>query len=205
MKSANSNASASQRTGMPRLLDAIEHIMISSGYSGVSMRSIATEAGVALGSVSHFGSKETLIDAYAERLFGWYLAQFDVIEHAYDGQPRKALFETVRFIVDDLETERTSHLFPEFWAMAAHIPRIQDALDSLYARERDWLERLLRAGWPTLGNDDIETVIGTLVPMIEGHCIFVPKHRSQLYSRNASTADAIIIWLKAVIDALEVK
>ncbi len=188
-------------TGLPRILEAIERIILRSGHASLSMRSIAQEAEVSLGTVSYFGSKEALIDAYAQYLLEWYLAQAAVIQSEASADARAAFFDTIRFLVSDLTTERTRKLFPELWAMALHNDRIRAMMDSLYANERDVLEGLFRAGWPDLDERQVALVIGSAIPMIEGFTIFLPGPGA-LYP-GLAPEDAVMGWLTAVLQSFE--
>jgi hypothetical protein len=43
-------------------------------------------------------------------------------------------------------------------------------------------------------------IIGTLVPMIEGHCLFTQRRGSALYSDVKKPSEAITIWTKSIIE-----
>lgn len=201
MKSADveSAANADIQSGLPRILIGVERVLMKVGYAGLTMRAVAREAGVSLGTVAYFGSKESLVEQYAEQLFDWYQTATDEIEVAHSGDLQTAFYKTIRFIVADLRTERTAHLFPEFWAMGNHNPRVQAAIANLYAKERDGLERLMRLGWPNLDDGHVQLVVGTLIPMIEGHSLFVPAHRQPLYN-DLVAEEAIELWLRKMLD-----
>ncbi|MBL0923995.1 MAG: TetR/AcrR family transcriptional regulator [Sphingomonadaceae bacterium] len=183
-------------------MDAVERLLVSVGHARMTMRAIAEEADVALGTVSHFGTREQLVEKCIKRLFDWYFEEFTALDLRNADDPKQAFFDLVRYIVDDLESVRTSRLFPEVWAMGNTNAEIQSALDWLFARERDWLEGHLRDGWPALDDAAVRLIIGTLIPMIEGHVMFAPSHRASLYE-EIKPADAIIFWLNATLERLE--
>lgn len=186
-------------TSTDRILDATEKLICEVGYSRLSLRSVAARAELALGTVSYvFKTKEALIDAFVDRLLRWYTTNFEGFVILSTDQ-RKSFFDVVRFLISDLRSERTSRLFPELWAMANHNAHVQDVLDGIYRTEREWLERLLRAGWPDLPSGRLRMIVGTLIPMIEGHAIFIPPQRTQPYPEVVAE-EAIISWLKSVLE-----
>lgn len=181
-----------------RILDATERVICEVGYSRLNLRSVALEAGLSLGTVSYtFKTKEDLIRAFADRLLEWYTHEFAEVE-AETKDNHRAFLDVVRFLISDLRTERTSRLFPELWALANHNPHVQQVLDGVYEIEREWLERLLRKGWPQLTNARVRLVVGTLIPMIEGHTVFVAPHRTQPYPELVAEK-AILEWVHAIL------
>jgi AcrR family transcriptional regulator len=59
-----------------RLLEATRRCLTRKGYEGTTVRDIATEAGVAIGTLyNYFASKEDLIEALSEHVLGADLAQ----------------------------------------------------------------------------------------------------------------------------------
>lgn len=170
-----------QATTRDRILDATEAVLLDVGYGGLTIRRVADAARVSVGTITYAFNKESLIDAHVERLFAQYLLRAEAIEMASDADPRQALFELVGFLVTDIRTWRTSRLFPELWAMSSHNTEVLATLAKLYTRERDWFERLLRAGWPGLPDERVAAIVGTVIALVEGWTIFVPVGRVNLY------------------------
>jgi AcrR family transcriptional regulator len=199
-RSAPPGAPAGETT-VDRILNATEDVLVQHGHDGLTMRRIAEAAQLSLGTVSYtFRSKESLVEAFVERLFAEYLAEAELIENAMLEAPDQALFDLVRFLVGDSQTERTSLLFPQLWAMASHNERIQQSLATFYARERDWLERLLQNGWPGIAPDKVKLIIGVLVPLIEGLAVFAPPQANILF-RDLKVEDAVEALLRMMLRA----
>lgn len=200
MMKSNRTPAGSPKNGSStdRILDATERVICKVGYSRLNLRSVALEAGLSLGTVSYvFKTKEDLIRAFADRLLEWYTREFAELE-AQTENDHRAFLAVVRFLISDLRTERTSRLFPELWALANHNPYVQQVLDSVYEIERQWLERLLRKGWPQLTGARVRLIVGTLIPLIEGHTIFIPAHRTQPYPQLVAEK-AILEWIHALL------
>lgn len=95
-----------------RILDAAEHLFMSHGYEGTSMRQITGEAGVNLAAVNyHFGSKESLMQEVFRRRLDWLneerMRVLDELEREADGKPIKpsqivdGFFGTLLRLADD--------------------------------------------------------------------------------------------------------
>lgn len=77
-----------------RILDTAEHLFMTHGYEGTSMRQITSEASVNLAAVNyHFGSKECLIQEVFRRRLDWLneerMRALDQLEAEVDHQPLK--------------------------------------------------------------------------------------------------------------------
>lgn len=183
------------------MLDAVERVLRERGDAGLTLRAVAQAAGLSLGSVSHFGSRESLVERCVERLAERYAAELIRLEAACPDDPRAAFRATIELLVADLRNEDDgADLFPELWALAGRNTRVAEALSRLYARERDWLEQLLAAGWPDADAERLRTVVGVLVPAIEGLVLFTGPDRPPLYA-NFDAAQALETWIETLMIA----
>ncbi|UNS95169.1 TetR family transcriptional regulator [Streptomyces tubbatahanensis] len=132
-----------------RILDAVLALLSQHGISGVSMRAVAREAGVALGLVNYYyDDKVTLIGAALRRIEAQDVA---MVEPDPARGPEDNLRAALRRVADDrfLTTEYLS-LRLQLWALAQAHPDFAHINTAAQRRYRKGLAALIRAARPDL-------------------------------------------------------
>jgi AcrR family transcriptional regulator len=156
-----------------RILSAALGVLLDRGYSALTLRAIATEAGVPLGSLTHlFKTRDALVRALLDAVVASYMAAFDEIWAQADRSAEDRLVEVVRLVLDDIQTKKTTRLFPALWALANTDPFVADRVDELYIKARQVLIRLIGEINPSLSADQIEVVALWISGSMEGMTMF---------------------------------
>ncbi|WP_016907289.1 TetR/AcrR family transcriptional regulator [Streptomyces xiaopingdaonensis] len=132
-----------------RILDATLTLLSRHGISGVSMRAVARQAGVALGLVNyHYDDKTTLISAALRRIEEQDVA---LVEPDPSKSPEENLRSALRRIADAefLTTEYLS-LRLQLWALAQAHADFGEINTAAQKRYRKALTALIRAARPDL-------------------------------------------------------
>jgi AcrR family transcriptional regulator len=132
-----------------RILDAVLTLLTRHGISGVSIRAVAREAGVALGLVGYYyDDKTTLIRAALRRIEEQDVA---LVEPDPAVAPEENLRAALRRVADPgfLTTEYLS-LRLQLWALAQAHPDFADINTTAQKRYRSGLAALIRAARPEL-------------------------------------------------------
>lgn len=133
-----------------RILEAVVDLLAREGISGVSMRAVAREAGVALGLVNyHFADKASLVKAALLRIEEQDLA---LVEPDPDLQPEERLRQVLRRVAEPrfLTTEYLS-LRLQLWALARAHEDYAAINTEAQKRYRAGLARLIGDARPDLG------------------------------------------------------
>jgi AcrR family transcriptional regulator len=132
-----------------RILDAVLALLSEHGISGVSIRAVAREAGVALGLVGyHYGDKTTLISAALRRIEEQDLA---LVAPDPGLSPEARLREALRGVADPaLLTTPYLALRLQLWALAPAHPDFAEVNARAQKRYRAGLAALIRAARPDL-------------------------------------------------------
>lgn len=138
-----------------RILDAVLAILSREGISGVSMRAVAAEAGVALGLVNyHYTDKTSLIAAALRRVEA---RDLEIVDPDPDLPPVERLAAALRRAVDaEFLTVEYLSLRLQLWALAQvneEFARINSAAQRRY---RARLASLIQAARPALPPADCE-------------------------------------------------
>lgn len=127
-----------------RVLDAVLALLSRGGISAVTMRAVASEAGVALGTVGyHYGDKNGLVRAALLRIESEDLA---ILEPRQGVEPEAQLRKILRSIAAPrlLTTEYLS-LRLQLWSLAQAHPDFEAINAEAQKRYRSGLARLIRA------------------------------------------------------------
>jgi AcrR family transcriptional regulator len=146
---SNRPPQAKQGARQERILQAVLDLLARDGVSGVSMRAVAREAGVALGLVSyHYDDKVSLIRAALIRVEEQDLA---MVEPDLSLAPVRQVRVALRRIADPefLTTDYLS-LRLQLWALARAHPEFAEINTSAQRRYRERLAGLLQAARPEL-------------------------------------------------------
>ncbi|MBP2328903.1 AcrR family transcriptional regulator [Kibdelosporangium banguiense] len=144
---------APEKDRQERILDAVLGLLSRQGISGVSMRAVAREAGVALGLVNYYyADKTSLISAALRRIEE---QDITLVEPDPSLAPEDRLRAALRRVADPefLTTEYLS-LRLQLWALAQADEAFADINTTAQKRYRTGLAQLIRGARPELSRRD---------------------------------------------------
>ncbi|MCX7170500.1 MAG: TetR/AcrR family transcriptional regulator [Proteobacteria bacterium] len=159
------------------ILDAAREIFARQGYAAVSMRSIAAHVGVSLSTVQHYyKNKEALFEALLLYMMDTYQKQIDAVTRAMASADRTAQFMAAMDIfLADIKNPMTSGVFVEIWALANRHPYAARIMETIHARERKAISRLIRNLVPSVDDKDLD-IRAILIPaLIDGLLLRVAR------------------------------
>ena len=181
-KALNRSGTATQEKGITRLisiLDAAREVLIEAGYAGLTMRKIASRAGISIGNLNYYyRTKEDLLRDLLEYVINDYLEEFERRRLLAGHSPEKQLQAVLKFWIEDLNTPETTVFFPELWALGNHDPHIAELVDDLYAKARLPLNELIPQINPTLTRKEAERMALYMCAAMEGLTVFVGNDKS---------------------------
>ncbi|WP_068111966.1 TetR/AcrR family transcriptional regulator [Tropicimonas marinistellae] len=152
------------------ILDATEALLLEIGNAELTMRKVASRAGISLGNLQyHFSTREDLLLALLLRFLEPYEANLN--RRAADGSAdlTETLHSLFREVLTHPDFDRYSVIFKEIWAAATHSADIRAALDAYYVR----LAAFYRSFLEGAGADALqaERAVLILLPLLEGSCV----------------------------------
>ncbi len=157
-----------------QILNGAKEILIRDGYRGLTLRAVAAECGISVGNITYYyRHKADLLRDLAHRVFDGYAAEFTRIRDASTGNTRDEFEAVLRFIFQDLGTRETTVFFPELWALANHEDYAGEAVNEIYAAERQLFEELIARLNPRLPPLRVKLLALHISASIEGHTMFV--------------------------------
>lgn len=163
-------------TGRERIVQVLEtalDILLESGYRAVTLREIARRCGIRIGAiVYYYKSRDDLMQDLLSAVIASYVDIFDAIRSDTTKSAERRLEMVIELILDDIQTRKTTHLFPELWALATHDPFVARAVDSIYIQARVVLNELIRELNPALNDEERETLALFVSASMEGMTVF---------------------------------
>lgn len=149
------------------------HIMIEEGYRAMSMRRVASACGMKFGNLTyHYRSREDLVRELMEAVIRSYELEFVNIVHMPGVPAEERLCRICTLILDDLRSKKTTHFFPELWALSNHDPFVLERMQELYVRARAPLIEIIAELRPDLDATSRETIALFISGSMEGMTIF---------------------------------
>jgi len=162
------------------ILDAAAEVLVSQGYRKMTLRQIALQAGMTVGNLTYYyRTKEALLQDLLEKILSTYLEEIDRIVKASGDSPEDRFVAAVEFLIDDLNTQRTTRFFPELWALANHEEYAAELMEHMYAQERRAISELIQAINPGLDKQQTGSLALFVSCSIEGMTMFVGAGKKQ--------------------------
>lgn len=155
------------------ILDAATAILIDDGYAALSMRKIATRAGMHIGHLQYYyPTKQDVVRAMLERYLDDAVGRVAARIAQSGADPAACALSALDAILADQESAETCRFFWELWALAARDAAIATAMRAFY--ERYWREVVttLVAANPALGRARAGRRAALLVALLEGLTLF---------------------------------
>jgi AcrR family transcriptional regulator len=174
LEEAKANAPSSGRRD--EILHAAEALLREDGLEGFSMRRLADRVGIKLASLQyHFRSKGQLMEALLARSAEIYQEDLTRLLRDLGDRPRE-LFEAVIDWMCEANAEGGNLDF-QLWALAAHDPVANAALDRYMLAYRELLFALMEAMNPKLDEPTRWRRAALISTMIEGSLLIVGAGR----------------------------
>ena len=164
------------RNAVARILASAIEIFSAEGYGGLSMRKVATSAGLALSNLQHyFPTREDLFAAIITETIGEYSRNYDNIRTDASLTPAERLEKLVRLLIEDGKQPRTQSLFVNFWALAQVQEFARKSMEDAYLFQRGMISGFVAAVNPALPPPLLARRAALITGQIEGLLILIPQ------------------------------
>lgn len=196
------------QTGRERLNQILEtalDILIEDGYQAMTLREIARRCGVQVGAVSHYyKSRDDLMQDVLSMVLAPYAENFKAIRHASGLTAEVKLEKLITLLLEDIQTKKTTRLFPHLWALANHDAFVAKAVDRIYILERLTFTGLIEKINPALSRQECETLAVFVSSAVAGSTMFLGFEKPwarELPLYRAIACRALINLVKTITSA----
>jgi len=179
------------------ILHAARALLAAEGYAGLSMRRVAAETGMSLSNVQHYyQSKDALLEALLLYTMDLFQAKMDSISAAMTGASREDRFlSTCDMFLEEITDPATHAIFFELWALASRNAFASRLMDTMMARERKAIYKLIHGLNPAIGDEETMQRAVLMVAQIEGLMLFrlnKSERRAEFMTVRASVRKALL-------------
>jgi AcrR family transcriptional regulator len=193
-------ASSTTEKGKGRALDILHAgrtLLAADGYAGLSMRKVASEVGMSLSNVQHYyQSKDALLEALLLYTMELFQQKMDTISAAMTGASRLDRFlSTCDMFLEEITDPVTHAIFFELWALASRNDFASGLMDTMLARERKALFKLIRGLNPDIDDEQTMQRAILMVAQIEGLMLFrlnKAERQEEFFAVRASMRKALL-------------
>ena len=155
---------------LEEILRAAQHLLAAEGYSGLTMRSVANSLGVSLSTVQHyFKNKDTLVQAVLTYVMDNYQAVVAELMNTLGSQSQLERFQViVDMVIEEIRRPETYGILAEIYALANRLPFAARLMESVYARERKEVFKLIVGINPALSTAEYKLRAAMIVVQIHG-------------------------------------
>lgn len=197
--------SAKYQTGRDRvaqILDVALELILEDGYQALTLREVARRCKVQIGAISHYYKSRTdLLQDVINSVLAPYAGNFNAIEHAENATAEQKLERMIRLLLEDIQTRRTTRLFPHLWVLANHDAFAAKAVDSIYILERQSFTKLIAEINPSLNEAERETLAVFISSAIAGSTMFIGHEKpweKELPLYTAITCHALVDLVRTI-------
>ncbi|MBT8472523.1 MAG: TetR/AcrR family transcriptional regulator [Marinicaulis sp.] len=155
-----------------KILDSARDNFTAFGYSGLSMRKVASDANISVGNLTyHFPTKRKLIDAILKDALGDFIAaHLEQIDEVED-EPLDMLLNVVEFYVTNAHSSHK--FFYQLWGYAGFDDDSRETVRALYKPIGRFVYYLVRAANPKLNDAEIRRATLQIFSLEEGYKLFI--------------------------------
>jgi AcrR family transcriptional regulator len=184
-----------------QILETAVAILIEDGIGAVTLREIARRMGIRSGAIYHYyATREELILDMLSGVLKSYEDFFVDFREVSDQPPEARLRAFIGTVLDDIQTLRTTRLFPELWILSERDEQVARMVDAIYIRSRLIAKRFILAINPALDPRTLENLALFVCGSLEGMTVFAGHRKpwaGEMERLKTIAADAMIAAVKA--------
>jgi AcrR family transcriptional regulator len=149
-------------------------VLVDEGYGAMSMRRVASEAGLKFGNLTyHYPSRDSLVTELLDSVIKSYECSFDDMTASsdFDAPGQLALYIRLAFL--SMQHVNQARFAPEIWALSNHEPEAAARMYGMYDRARGLVESIVREMRPDLAADQVMALALYCLSSIEGFVLFI--------------------------------
>jgi AcrR family transcriptional regulator len=179
------------------ILQTARSLLVSEGYAGLSMRTIAARLGVSLSNVQHYyPSKDALLEALLSAMREEYQQRIDSFSAAGAEGTRLARFEAVvDYLLDEAGNRESGAVLRELWSLALRHAFAAEIVGKMFHASRKTLRQLIQGLAPGIAESEAELRAALVLSQLHGLTLMLagsPPLPRELKTLKAAARRAIV-------------
>ena len=152
-----------------KILKAAEKLLAFHGYPAFTIRNIAAQANISVGSVQHYyKTKNDLLREMFQFAIEAHSGRFIRLDSMSGMEPRKLFSKVIDFLLTDLKKPHVRGLFLQIWALSMHDNFAEHCLEEIYEQYRQLLSDIITRINPGLPAPECSARAASIQALIEG-------------------------------------
>ncbi|WP_174958305.1 MULTISPECIES: TetR/AcrR family transcriptional regulator [Burkholderia] len=189
------------KNAVNKIMASALEIFIVEGYGGLTMRKVATKAGLVLSNLQHyFPTREDIFEAILAETRDAYANTYESVRVDASLTPEGRLEKVVRLLLEDGKQPKNQSLFVNFWALAQTQEFARKMLEEGYGFQRTVIAGFIEAVNPTLSRAVLTRRAALVTAQIEGLVVLIPQRNrfpSDIKGIEDDAVKAILALAKA--------
>lgn len=157
------------------LLEAAEHVLVTSGNANATMRNFAAASNVRIGHLQHYfptrsDLMQALLDRVLQRSLTWMREStgVDLERDSHARITREESGQIASSLMQQQNDPTTVRLYVEIWAMAASDDAIAAVLRDFYSHYAEYVQLIVKRAQPEMETATQQARANSLVALFEG-------------------------------------
>ncbi|MEP7244027.1 MAG: TetR/AcrR family transcriptional regulator [Gammaproteobacteria bacterium] len=180
--------------GRQRLADilvAAKATLVKGGYAQLTVRRVATEAGLPLRHLQYYyPTKDELLSALCESICDDYIEKCDALAARTQSDPKSQFIACIDYLIEDNRNTTTNTIMVELWALSCHDKTATKFVTRLLDYYREYIAKFIRRMRPAASAELVEMRTLQVIALIEGLALFIGGNRPKISAARNIAADA---------------
>ncbi len=155
------------------ILNNAEIIFLSKGYSGLSMRGVASQANITLSTLQHyFKNKDILLQALLNKLISDYKNRIEyLININLTEIPLNRFMNIITNIFHEIEKPKVTKTFKEFFSIPDHLPYVHEALKIIQNYNFDLMYKIILPIHNEISSEEYKERAIIIITQLNGYLV----------------------------------
>ncbi|WP_050681442.1 TetR/AcrR family transcriptional regulator, partial [Acinetobacter baumannii] len=150
-----------------------EIVFLTKGYSGFSMRGVATQSNISLSTLQHyFQNKDILLKALLNKLICDYIQRIEILINLNANEPPLIRFmNIITNIIYEIEQPIITNAFKEFFSISDHLPYVYEALSIIQKYNLELIYKIILPIHNKISSEEYKERAIIIITQLNGYLV----------------------------------
>ncbi|AZC04229.1 TetR/AcrR family transcriptional regulator [Acinetobacter nosocomialis] len=156
-----------------QILKNAEIVFLTKGYSGFSMRGVATQSNISLSTLQHyFKNKDLLLKALLNKLICDYIQRIEILINLNVNEPPLHRFmNIITNIMYEIEQPIITHTFKEVFSISDHLPYVYDFLSMIQKYNFELIYKIILPIHSEISSEEYKERAIIIITQLNGYLV----------------------------------
>ncbi|HFX6312269.1 TPA: TetR/AcrR family transcriptional regulator [Acinetobacter baumannii] len=156
-----------------QILRNAEIVFLTKGYSGFSMRGVATQSNISLSTLQHyFQNKDILLKALLNKLICDYIQRIEILINLNANEPPLIRFmNIITNIIYEIEQPIITNAFKEFFSISDHLPYVYEPLSIIQKYNLELIYKIILPIHNKISSEEYKERAIIIITQLNGYLV----------------------------------